>query len=51
MEEGHFASGSMLPKIEAALKFAESKPGRKAIITSLDKAVDALAGNDGTWIG
>ena len=51
MEEGHFASGSMLPKIEAALKFAESKPGRKAIITSLDKAVEALAGNDGTWIG
>ena len=51
MEEGHFASGSMLPKIEAVLKFAKSKPGRVAIITSLDKAVDALAGNDGTWIG
>ena len=50
MEEGQFASGSMLPKIEAALKFVESKPGRVAIITSLDKAVDALEGNDGTWI-
>ena len=50
MEEGHFASGSMLPKIEAALKFVESKPGRKAIITSLDKAVEALEGRDGTTL-
>lgn len=46
--EGHFAPGSMLPKIEAAIKFVESKPGRKAIITSLDKAVEALAGKAGT---
>ena len=47
---GHFAPGSMLPKIEAAVKFVESKPGRKAIITSLDKAADALAGKAGTTL-
>ena len=33
IKEGHFAPGSMLPKIEAALNFVESKPGRIAIIT------------------
>ncbi|MDR1620275.1 MAG: carbamate kinase [Clostridiales bacterium] len=48
IQEGHFAPGSMLPKIEAALKFVESKPGRKTIITSLDKAVEALEGKAGT---
>jgi len=48
--EGHFAPGSMLPKVEAAIKFVESKPGRKAIITSLDKAVDAISGSAGTTI-
>ena len=50
MAEGHFAPGSMLPKIEAAVKFVESKRGRKAIITSLDKAVLALDGKAGTTI-
>ncbi len=50
IEEGHFAPGSMLPKIEAAIKFVESKPGRKAVITSLDKAVLALNGDAGTTI-
>jgi len=40
----------MLPKIEAAVLFVESKPGRKAIITSLDKALDALDGKAGTTI-
>lgn len=50
IKEGHFAPGSMLPKIEAALNFVESKPGRIAIITSLDKAVDAIEGRDGTTI-
>lgn len=49
-KEGHFAPGSMLPKIEAALNFVESKPGRVAIITSLDKAVDAIEGRAGTTI-
>ena len=51
IKEGHFAPGSMLPKIEAAIMFVKSKPGRKAIITSLDKAADALAGKAGTTIG
>ena len=50
MAEGHFAPGSMLPKVEAAVKFVMSKPGRKAIITSLDKAVEALEGKSGTTI-
>ena len=50
IKEGHFAPGSMLPKIEAALNFVESKPGRISIITSLDKAVDAIEGRAGTTI-
>ena len=50
MEQGHFAPGSMLPKVEAALKFACSRPGRRAVITSLEKAVDALEGKAGTTI-
>ncbi len=50
IEEGHFAPGSMLPKVKAAVDFAVSAPGRKAIISSLYKAVDALAGKTGTVI-
>jgi carbamate kinase len=50
IEEGHFAPGSMLPKIRAAVKFAKSRKGRKAIITSLYKATEALEGNCGTII-
>jgi carbamate kinase len=50
IEEGHFAPGSMLPKVLAAVNFAKSIPGRKAIITSLYKAEDALAGKCGTII-
>ncbi|WP_243292765.1 carbamate kinase [Bacillus sp. FJAT-47783] len=50
IEQGQFAPGSMLPKVQAALEFVGSKPGRKAIITSLDKAYDALHGNAGTTI-
>lgn len=46
--EGQFAKGSMLPKVEAAVKFVESKPGRKSLITSLEKAKEALAGKAGT---
>ncbi|MBR5228317.1 MAG: carbamate kinase [Firmicutes bacterium] len=50
IEEGHFPPGSMLPKMEAAVKFASSRPGRKSIITSLYAACDALAGKTGTVI-
>ena len=48
--EGHFAPGSMLPKVQAAVKFAKSGEGKTAIITSLFKAVDALEGKTGTRI-
>jgi len=48
--EGHFAPGSMLPKVEAALQFAKSAPSRKAIITMLSKARDGIAGKTGTMI-
>lgn len=48
--EGQFAPGSMLPKVEAAVSFAESKPGRKALITLLEKAQDGIAGKTGTVI-
>ncbi len=50
IEEGHFAPGSMLPKVKAAMQFAQSKPGRKALITSLDKAKEGIAGRTGTLI-
>lgn len=50
IEEKEFAEGSMLPKVKAALSFATSKPGRKAIITSLEKAADGLSGKTGTII-
>lgn len=48
--EGHFAPGSMLPKVEAAVEFAESAPGRYALITLLEKAKDGIAGKTGTTI-
>ncbi|HBE80644.1 MAG TPA: carbamate kinase, partial [Firmicutes bacterium] len=47
--EGHFAPGSMLPKIKAGMMFAKV-PGRQAIITSLEQAVAALKGETGTTI-
>ncbi len=49
-DEGQFAPGSMLPKVLACMQFAESKPGRVALITSLDKALQALNGETGTRI-
>lgn len=49
-EEGHFAPGSMLPKVQAAMAFAESKPGRKSLITSLEKAQEGIEGKTGTLI-
>lgn len=48
IKEGHFAPGSMLPKVEAALTFVKKYPERRAIISALDKAVDALEGKTGT---
>jgi len=50
IKEGHFAPGSMLPKVMAAVNFAKSRPGRKSIITSLYKSTDALNGLNGTVI-
>jgi len=49
-EEGQFGVGSMLPKVEAAMRFVRNHPGKKAIITSLDKCLDALDGKTGTVI-
>lgn len=49
-QEGQFAPGSMLPKVETAIKFAESKPGRKTLITLLEKAKEGLSGKTGTLI-
>lgn len=48
--DGQFAPGSMLPKVEAAMKFVRANPEKKAIITSLGKAVDALEGKTGTTL-
>ncbi|MDO4799429.1 MAG: carbamate kinase [Bacillota bacterium] len=48
--DGEFAPGSMLPKVQAALRFAGSKPGRRALITSLEKAKDGIEGKTGTVI-
>lgn len=50
IEEGHFAPGSMLPKIEACLEFVENYPNGKALITSLQRAKEALQGKTGTII-
>lgn len=50
MAEGHFAPGSMLPKVQAATEFAESKPGRTSLITLLEKAKDGILGKTGTSI-
>ena len=48
--DGEFAPGSMLPKVEAALAFAESAPGRWALITLLEKARDGIQGKTGTLV-
>ena len=49
-EEGHFKTGSMLPKVESSIDFINAGKGRRAIITSLDGAKSALAGKGGTTI-
>ena len=48
--DGEFAPGSMLPKVEAALAFAESAPERETLITLLEKARDGIDGKTGTVI-
>lgn len=48
--QDQFAKGSMLPKIEAAIRFAESAEGRHTLITLLDMAADGIAGKTGTVI-
>lgn len=50
LNEGHFAPGSMKPKVEAAIDFTESKEGRYSIITLLKKAKDGILGKTGTVI-
>jgi carbamate kinase len=49
--QGHFARGSMLPKVEAAVEFADSRPGRSTLITLLGKAREGIEGRTGTRIG
>ena len=50
VEEGHFAAGSMLSKVQAAIDFAGSGSGRTAMITLLEKAKDGIQGKTGTRI-
>lgn len=50
VQEGQFAPGSMLPKVQAAVKFASSKSGRTALITLLEKAREGINGETGTRI-
>ena len=50
IEEGQFAPGSMLPKVEAAIEFAQSGEGRQSLITLLEKARDGINGKTGTVI-
>jgi len=49
-DAGQFGKGSMEPKVRAAIKFVESRPGRTCIIGSLEKAAEAIAGLSGTRI-
>jgi len=50
MQEGHFAPGSMLPKIQAAVNYLKENPGKKTIITSLFNSIKALDEETGTVI-
>ncbi len=49
LKEGHFPTGSMAPKVEAAIEFIRSR-GKRAIITSIDEIVTAVRGEAGTEI-
>lgn len=48
--EGHFAEGSMKPKVQAAVNFVRGKAGRTALITQLERARDGVRGLTGTTI-
>ena len=50
IEKGEFAKGSMLPKIEACVKFVEENPSKEAIIANLSEGLAALKGQTGTRI-
>ena len=50
MEEGHFLPGSMGPKVKACIRFIEEAGGKLAIIGHLNKALEAIEGESGTWI-
>lgn len=50
IKQGHFAPGSMLPKVESCMSFVENTEGGQALITSLEKAREALSGKTGTLV-
>ncbi|MBQ6333848.1 MAG: carbamate kinase [Erysipelotrichaceae bacterium] len=50
IEEGHFAKGSMLPKVESCIEYVKTTDNGKALITSLEKAKEALRGQTGTIV-
>ena len=49
-KNGEFGVGSMLPKVQAAMRFVRHDPEKEAIITSLDQCLEALEGKTGTHI-
>jgi carbamate kinase len=49
IQEGHFAAGSMLPKVQAAVRFIQNG-GQRALITDPPNIGRALAGETGTWV-
>ena len=50
IKQGHFAPGSMLPKVESCISFVENTDGGRALITSLERAKEALQGKTGTML-
>ena len=50
LEEGHFAKGSMYPKVQAVINFLDNNPGKTAVIASLDNAKEAFKLKAGTII-
>ncbi len=50
IKNGEFAKGSMLPKVEACIKFIEENPSKYALIADLNEVLSALKGQTGTKI-